>query len=83
MQAIPWSDEALAIRRPDWGLPRERVIVAKGTLAAVIDQIAATIVHLGPTLSISLPDRRVTPFQYDLSEIGALVAARQAGAGQA
>ena len=40
MKAIPWSDEAMAVQRPDWGYARERIIVSRGTLAGVIDDIA-------------------------------------------
>ena len=82
MQTIPWSDEAMAVRRPDWGYARERIIVARGTLAVVIDEITDRFIALGPTLSISLPDRREAPFQYDVSDIGGLVAARRSEAGR-
>jgi hypothetical protein len=79
VQAVPWSDEAMAVRQPDWGYARERIIVARGTLAAVIDEITERFVALGPTLSISLPDRRQAPFQYNVSDIRGLVAARRSG----
>ena len=83
MQAIPWSDEAMAVQRPDWGYARERIIVSRGTLAGVIDDIAGRLAALDPTLSISLPDRRDAPLQYDVSDIGRLIAARRTEAGRA
>jgi hypothetical protein len=54
------------------------VIVARGTLAAVIDEIAATLAELPQSLSISLPDRHSAPFTYDLGEVRTLLAARGA-----
>ena len=83
MQAIPWSDEAMAVRQPDWGYVGERIIVSRGTLARVIDEIAETFVALGPTLSISLPNRGGAPFKYDVADIGRLIAARRSEEGQA
>jgi hypothetical protein len=75
---IPWNDAAIAICQPIWGHPRERVIVARGTLVSVIDEIDATLAELPQSLSISLPDRTVTPLKYDLGEIRTLLAARRA-----
>lgn len=77
MEDIPWSDAAIAICQPVWGHPRERVIVARGTLAEVMDEIAATLAELPPSLSISLPDREAAPFIYDATQIGSLLAARR------
>lgn len=82
MQAIPWSEDAMAVRRPDWGYARERIIISRGTLAEVIDEVAENLGALDPTLSISLPDRQDAPFQYDVSDIGGLIAARQTAVGQ-
>lgn len=78
MTDIPWNDAAVAICRPVWGHPRERVIVARGTLAEVIDEIATTLAELPPSLSISLPEHQASPLPYDVAQIGVLLAARRA-----
>ena len=77
MDEIPWNDEAVAVRQVEHGHRGERVIVAQGSLATVIDQISWITGELHPSLAISLSDRRVPPFQYDLREIGRLIARRR------
>ncbi len=77
MEQIPWSEEAVAVRQLEFGHPGERVIVARGTLATVIDELAKTPGKLDPSLVISLSNRRVPPFQFDLREIGRLIVKRR------
>lgn len=77
MERIPWSDEAVAVRQLEFGHPGERVIVAQGTLVTVIDELAKTRGKLDPSLIISLSNRCVPPFQFDLREIDRLIVKRR------
>lgn len=77
MEEIPWSEEAVAVRQLEFGHPGERMIVARGTLATVIDELAKTPGKLDPSLVISLSNRRVPPFQFDPREIGRLMVERR------
>ena len=77
MDDVPWNEEAVAVRQLEFGHPGERLIVAHGTLATVIDELAKTAGKLDPSLVISLSNRRVPPFQFDLGEIGRLIVKRR------
>ena len=77
MEDIPWNSEAVAVRQREGGHRGERIIVAQGTLATVINDIARRDVELDRTLVISLADRSAAPFQYDVCDIARLIAAKE------
>ncbi|RYF08774.1 MAG: hypothetical protein EOO77_24925 [Oxalobacteraceae bacterium] len=75
MNDIPWREAAVLIREgrdPDTN-EATREIVQEGSLRDVIFDVRQTTSDQRTRLKITLPDRRVRPYQYAGEEITALI----------
>ena len=75
---ISWNEDAVAVMRPRDGdkAGGDLEVVAQGTLARVLDAIAAGFAGDIGRMRISFPERHQPPFRYEGAEIAALMAER-------
>lgn len=66
---IPWDDQALLVCDDDG----QRRIVANGTLETVMTLLKGSMRVVWPRYHISLPDRRIAPFEYGANSFDELV----------
>jgi hypothetical protein len=73
---ISWNEDAVAVMRPRDGDKGNLEVVAQGSLAGVLDAIAAGFASDLARMRISFPERRKPPYRYEGAEIAALLAER-------